>query len=46
VPPLVATALLTAYGSWAIGAMLALLVGVSLVSTYALKETQGVSIQG
>ena len=46
VPPLIATALLTAYGSWAIGAMLALLVGVSLVSTYALKETRGVSIQG
>jgi metabolite-proton symporter len=39
-PPLVAGALLAAYGSWAIGVMMALLVLLSLVSTYALPETK------
>ncbi len=46
VPPLVASGLLAAYGAWAIGAMLALLSGVSLISTWALRETRGLSIRG
>jgi metabolite-proton symporter len=41
VPPLVAGALLTSFGSWAIGLMIALLVGISFLSTYALPETKG-----
>ncbi|WP_174553874.1 MFS transporter [Rhodococcus marinonascens] len=41
VPPLVAGALLAAFGSGAIGLMLALLILVSLASTYALPETRG-----
>lgn len=40
VPPLVAGALLATYGSWAIGVLLAVLVLVSLLSTYALPETK------
>lgn len=39
IPPLVAGALLASFGSWAIGLMLAVLVGVSFASTYALPET-------
>lgn len=46
VPPLVAGSLLAVYGSWAIGLMLALLSLISLVSTYLLRETRGVSIRG
>ncbi len=46
VPPLVASGLLVAYGAWAIGLMLALLSLVSLLSTYAMKETRGLSISG
>lgn len=46
VPPLLASGLLVAYGSWAVGLMLALLSLISLVSTYILKETRGLSISG
>jgi metabolite-proton symporter len=44
VPPLVAGALLASFGSWAIGLMLALLVGISFASTYALPETKGTAL--
>jgi metabolite-proton symporter len=43
-PPLVAASLLAAYGSWAIGAMLAVLSSLSLVCTYFLREASGESI--
>lgn len=39
-PPLVAGALLAKYGSWAIGAMMAILILLSLLSTYFLPETK------
>ena len=39
-PPLVAGALLAKYGSWAIGAMMAILILLSLLSTYYLPETK------
>jgi len=39
VPPLISGALLAAYGSWSIGAMMGVMVLVSLVSTYLLPET-------
>lgn len=39
-PPLVAGALLAKYGSWAIGLMIAVLILLSLLSTYALPETK------
>ncbi len=39
-PPLVAGALLARYGSWAIGAMMAALILLSLLATYALPETK------
>ncbi|WP_201265367.1 MFS transporter [Rhodococcus sp. P1Y] len=45
IPPLVAGVLLVAFGSWAIGLMLALLVLVSLLSTYALPETKDTVLQ-
>lgn len=38
-PPLIAGALLAEYGSWAIGLMMAVLILISLLSTYALPET-------
>ncbi|MDG4669204.1 MFS transporter [Mycobacterium sp. 236(2023)] len=44
VPPLIAGALLTSFGPGAIGVMLAVLVGVSLVSTLALPETMGAQL--
>jgi metabolite-proton symporter len=44
VPPLVAGGLLAAYGSWAIGLLMAALVALSLVSTYLLPETAGVAL--
>ena len=39
-PPLVAGALLAEYGGWAIGLMMAVLILISLLSTYALPETR------
>jgi metabolite-proton symporter len=44
VPPLIANPLLTHYGSWSIGLMMAIMVVVSLVCTYLLPETRGVSL--
>src|SRR6185437_7735117 len=41
IPPLIAGSLLTAYGSWAIGIMLAILALISLGSTIMLRETRG-----
>jgi metabolite-proton symporter len=41
VPPLIAGALLAAFGSWSIGLMMAILVLASLVSTYLLPDTLG-----
>jgi MFS family permease len=48
-PPLIAGALQTTYGSWAISLMLATIAVASLVCTYLLPETNGTtlrSIQG
>lgn len=45
IPPLIAGGLLTAYGSWAIGLMLAILALISLGSTIALRETRGANIE-
>ncbi|WP_123028200.1 MFS transporter [Mycolicibacterium stellerae] len=39
-PPLVAAALLAEFGGWAIGLMMAVLILISLLSTYALPETK------
>jgi len=44
-PPLIAGTLLTTYGSWPIGVMLATLVSVSLVCTYLLPETNGRALE-
>jgi MFS family permease len=44
VPPLIADPLVHRYGGWAIGLMMAILVVVSLVSTYLLPETKGTSL--
>lgn len=44
VPPLISGALLAAYGSWAIGLMMAVLVLASLVSTFLLPETLGADL--
>ncbi|TDK90384.1 MFS transporter [Mycobacterium paragordonae] len=41
VPPLIAAPLLSDYGSWAIGLMMATLALISLASTYLLPETNG-----
>lgn len=41
VPPLIAGPLLSDYGSWAIGLMMATLALISLVATYLLPETNG-----
>jgi metabolite-proton symporter len=40
-PPLIAGALLARYGSWAIGLLMAILILISLLSTYWLPETKG-----
>lgn len=45
VPPLISAALLAAYGSWAIGVMMAILVVASLLSTYLLPETMGSDLE-
>jgi metabolite-proton symporter len=44
VPPLIAGPLLVAYGSWAIGLMMATLALVSLAATYFLPETSGTTL--
>jgi metabolite-proton symporter len=44
-PPLVAGTLQATYGSWAIGLMLAIVTGVSLVCTYLLPETCGTALR-
>ena len=44
VPPIVAGPLLAAFGSWAIGSMMAVLVSVSLVCAYSLPETRNRSL--
>jgi MFS family permease len=44
-PPLIAGALQGSYGSWAVGPMLAVLAAASLICTYLLPETKGVSLQ-
>jgi hypothetical protein len=44
-PPLIAGELRATYGSWAIGAMLAVLVLTSLVCTYLLPETHGTALR-
>jgi MFS family permease len=41
VPPMIAAALLASFGSWAIGAMMALCGLLSLVCTFLLPETMG-----
>jgi MFS family permease len=45
VPPLLAGSLLAAYGSWAIGLMMATLVVASFVSVYLLPETRGTTLR-
>ncbi len=44
-PPLIAGTLLTTYGSWSIGLMLATLALTSLVCTYLLPETSGTALR-
>jgi MFS family permease len=44
-PPLIAGTLQSAYGSWAIGPMLAVLGVASFVCTYLLPETKGTTLQ-
>jgi MFS family permease len=46
VPPILAGPLLTHYGGWAVGVMMATLVLVSLACTYRLPETMGISLEG
>ncbi|MBO0881740.1 MAG: MFS transporter, partial [Mycobacterium sp.] len=45
-PPLIAGALETTYGSWAIGLMLATIALISMVCTYLLPETSGTTLSG
>jgi MFS family permease len=45
VPPLIAEALLTTYGSWVVGLMLAAFALVSLVCAYRLTETNGTTLR-
>ena len=45
VPPLIASPLLTRYGGWAIGLMMAILVLISLACTYRLPETNQRSLE-
>lgn len=40
VPPLISGALLAAFGSWAIGLMMAILILISLISAYLLPESK------
>jgi metabolite-proton symporter len=44
-PPLIAEALLTTYGSWAVGLLLATVALVSLVCTYLLPETNKATLR-
>lgn len=44
-PPIVAGPLLSEFGGWAVGLMMATLVLVSLASTYQLPETKGISLE-
>ncbi|TGB40506.1 MFS transporter [Mycolicibacterium peregrinum] len=44
IPPLVAGALVDTLGSWAVGAMMAVFVVVSIVSTLLLPETKGTEL--
>lgn len=44
VPPLIAGSLMVAYGSWAVGLMMTILVATSLVCTYLLPETGGTTL--
>lgn len=44
VPPLIATPLMATWGPDAVGLMLAILVGTSLVSTFLLPETKGAAL--
>ena len=44
VPPLVAGVLVATLGSWAVGAMMAVFVVVSIVSTVLLPETKGTEL--
>jgi len=44
-PPLIAGTLQETYGGWAVGAMLAAFVVVSLVCTYLLPETKGIALR-
>lgn len=44
IPPLVAGALVATLGSWAVGAMMAVFVVVSIVSTLLLPETKGTEL--
>jgi metabolite-proton symporter len=45
VPPMLAGALLTTYGSWAIGLMLTTVALISLACTYLLPETNGTPLR-
>jgi metabolite-proton symporter len=45
VPPLIAATLQATYGGWAIGVMLAVVASVSLVCTYLLPETKGITLR-
>jgi MFS family permease len=44
-PPVVAGVLLAAFGGWAIGAMVAVFVALSLACTYLLPETNGKTLE-
>jgi metabolite-proton symporter len=44
-PPLIAGTLQSTYGSWAVGAMLAVLSAASLLCTYLLPETSGTALR-
>jgi hypothetical protein len=44
-PPLIAGALQATYGGWAIGVMLATIALASLVCTYFLPETNGITLR-
>lgn len=45
IPPTSAGALMAAFGSWAVGAMMAVLVLISIVCTWLLRETRGTSLR-
>jgi MFS family permease len=44
IPPVIAGLLMTAFGSWAVGALVAPFIVVSLVCTYLLPETKGITL--